>query len=259
MVSYLERHKLNGRVALVTGGGRAIGLACAHALAEAGARVIIADVDPAVAKEGKDDLARHGLQVETIDLDVTDSRRVTQAADELNSRLGHVDIVINNAGIARSGTAAEEVSDEHWLNVNDVNYNGVFWCCRSFGRHMIARRQGSIVNIGSMSGFIVNRPQKQAYYNASKAAVHHLTRSLAAEWAEYGVRVNAVAPTYIDTPLVHAVKGVDKLMPDWLRDTPMRRLGRTDEIASVVAFLASDAASLMTGSIVLADGGFTCW
>jgi NAD(P)-dependent dehydrogenase (short-subunit alcohol dehydrogenase family) len=110
-----------------------------------------------------------------------------------------------------------------------------------------------------MSGFIVNRPQKQAYYNASKAAVHHLTRSLATEWAEYGVRVNAVAPTYIDTPLVHSVAGVDRLMKDWLRDTPIGRLGQPHEIASVVAFLASDAASLMTGSIVLADGGFTCW
>jgi NAD(P)-dependent dehydrogenase (short-subunit alcohol dehydrogenase family) len=194
-----------------------------------------------------------------VDMDVTDSKRVRKVADELNERLGHVDVVVNNAGIARSGTPAETVEDEHWLNVNDVNYNGLFWCCRDFGRHMIKRKSGSIVNIGSMSGFIVNRPQKQAYYNASKAAVHHLTKSLAAEWAEYGVRVNAVAPTYIDTPLVHSVKGLDKLMPDWLRDTPMGRLGRTDEIASVVAFLASDAASLMTGSIVLADGGFTCW
>jgi NAD(P)-dependent dehydrogenase (short-subunit alcohol dehydrogenase family) len=259
MVSYLEKHRLDDRVAVVTGGGRAIGLACSHALAEAGAHVVIADSDAKVAKEGQSELAGLGLKVETVDMDVTDSKRVRKVADELNARLGHVDIVVNNAGIARSGTPAETVEDEHWLNVNDVNYNGLFWCCRDFGRHMISRKSGSIVNIGSMSGFIVNRPQKQAYYNASKAAVHHLTKSLAAEWAEYGVRVNAVAPTYIDTPLVHTVKGVEKLMPDWLRDTPMGRLGRTDEIASVVAFLASDAASLMTGSIVLADGGFTCW
>ncbi len=258
-MTYARKLSLEGRVAVVTGGGRAIGLACSQALAEMGAQVVIADVDQAVAAEGQAELARHGFTAEIVPMDVTDPRQVREVADALNARLGHIDILVNNAGIARSGTAAEEVSDEHWLNVNDVNHNGVFWCCRDFGRHMIARRSGSIVNIGSMSGFIVNRPQKQSYYNASKAAVHHLTRSLAAEWAAHGVRVNAVAPTYIDTLLVHSVAGVDRLMPDWIRDTPMGRLGQPDEIASVVAFLASDAASLMTGSIVLADGGFTCW
>ena len=149
--------------------------------------------------------------------------------------------------------------DELWLNVNDVNLNGVFWSNRSFGKRMIARRSGSIVNIGSMSGYIVNWPQKQSYYNASKAAVHHLTRSLATEWAEYGVRVNAVAPTYIDTALLDTVEGAAELKKIWINDTPMKRLGKPEEIASVVHFLASDAASLLTGSIVLADGGFTSW
>jgi NAD(P)-dependent dehydrogenase (short-subunit alcohol dehydrogenase family) len=259
MISYLEKHRLTGRVAVVTGGGRAIGLACVHALADCGAHVIIADFDPEVARQGQDELAVLGIKVDTVEMDVTDPVQVKTVADALNTKHGHVDILVNNAGIARSGTPAEDVTDEHWLNVNDVNYNGVFWCCRSFGKHMIGRKQGAIVNIGSMSGFIVNRPQKQSYYNGSKAAVHHLTRSLATEWAEYGVRVNAVAPTYIDTPLVHSVAGVDELMPHWLRDTPMGRLGRPDEVASVVAFLASDAASLMTGAIVLTDGGFTCW
>jgi NAD(P)-dependent dehydrogenase (short-subunit alcohol dehydrogenase family) len=256
---YLEKLKLDGKVAVVTGGGRAIGLACVTALAEAGAKVVIADVDPAVATGGQAELRKLGLDAETIPMDVTNSRQVTEVADKLVAKHGHVDILVNNAGIARSGTAAEDLTDEHWLNVNDVNYNGVFWCCRAFGKHMLTAGKGSIVNIGSMSGFIVNRPQKQAYYNASKAAVHHLTASLAAEWADRGVRVNAVAPTYIDTPMVHGVKGVEALMKDWLRDTPMKRLGKPDEIASVVHFLASDAASLMTGATVLADGGFTCW
>jgi len=259
LAGYLDKLRLDGRVAVVTGGGRAIGLACCHALAEAGAKVIIAEVDPDVAQSGQAELKGAGLDAEIVAMDVTNSAQVTARADEIVARHGGVDVLVCNAGIARSGTPAEEVSDEHWLNVNDVNYNGVFWCCRAFGRHMVARRQGSIVNIGSMSGFIVNRPQKQAYYNASKAAVHHLTRSLAAEWGEYGVRVNAVAPTYIDTPLVWSVAGVEELMKHWLRDTPMGRLGKPDEIASVVHFLASDAASLVTGSIVLADAGFTCW
>ncbi|HEY7747856.1 MAG TPA: SDR family oxidoreductase [Aestuariivirgaceae bacterium] len=256
---YLEKLKLDDRVAVVTGGGRAIGLACVHALAEANAKVVIADVDSKVASEGQAAMRKTGLDADIVILDVTKPQQVTKIADKLFAEHGRIDILVNNAGIARSGTAGEDTSDELWLNVNDVNYNGVFWCCRAFGRHMLSAGKGSIVNIGSMSGFIVNRPQKQAYYNASKAAVHHLTRSLAAEWADRGVRVNSVAPTYIDTPMVHTVPDFEAMSKNWLRDTPMGRLGRPDEIASVVHFLASDASSLMTGAVVNVDGGFTCW
>jgi NAD(P)-dependent dehydrogenase (short-subunit alcohol dehydrogenase family) len=124
---------------------------------------------------------------------------------------------------------------------------------------MLEAKSGCIVNIGSMSGFIVNKPQGQCYYNASKAAVHHLTKSLAAEWGARGVRVNAVAPTYIATPLNAFVKNSPRMYDAWIDGTPMARMGEVDEIASVVLFLASDAASLMTGSVVLADGGYTCW
>jgi NAD(P)-dependent dehydrogenase (short-subunit alcohol dehydrogenase family) len=256
---YLEKLRLDGRVAVVTGGGRAIGLACCHALGEAGARVVIADLDREIAESGRVVLMKAGLDADIVIVDVTKPAEVTAAADEIVARHGAADVLVANAGIARSGTPAEAVADELWLNVNDVNLNGVFWCNRAFGRHMIARRRGAIVNIGSMSGLIVNRPQKQSYYNVSKAAVHHLTRSLAAEWAEHGVRVNAVAPTYIDTPMVWTIDGVETMMKDWVRDTPMGRLGKPEEIASIVHFLASDAASLLTGSIVLADGGFTSW
>jgi NAD(P)-dependent dehydrogenase (short-subunit alcohol dehydrogenase family) len=256
---YLEKFRLDGRTALVTGGGQAIGLACVDALAEAGARVVIADVNPTIAEEGRDAMKKKGYDVEVALMDVTKPDRVNEVADSLVGRHGRVDILVNNAGIARSETPAETVTDEHWLNVIDVNLNGTFWCCRAFGRHMLAARSGTIVNIGSMSGFIVNKPQEQAFYNASKAGVHHLTKSLAAEWGARGVRVNAVAPTYINTPLNAFVKSNPKMYDAWIGGTPMGRMGEVEEIASVVLFLASDAASLMTGSIVLVDGGYTCW
>src|SRR5260221_7887123 len=133
--------------------------------------------------------------------DVTSPATVNGVVPEVIKRHGKVDILVFNGAINSSHTPAELTEDEHWLNVIDINLNGVFWCCRAFGKHMLARKSGSIVNIGSMSGFIVNQPQPQSYYNASKAGVHHLPKSLAAESGERGVRVNAVAPTYIETSL----------------------------------------------------------
>jgi NAD(P)-dependent dehydrogenase (short-subunit alcohol dehydrogenase family) len=256
---YLEMFRLDGRSALVTGGGQAIGLACVEALAEAGAKVVIADYNARIAEEGRAAMKAKGFDVEVAIMDVTNSARVDEVADDVVRRHGRIDILVNNAGIARSETPAETVTDEHWLNVIDVNLNGTFWCCRAFGRHMLAQESGSIVNIGSMSGFIVNRPQEQAFYNASKAAVHHLTKSLAAEWGARGVRVNAVAPTYINTPLNAFVNDNPRMRDAWLGGTPMGRMGEVSEIASVVLFLAGDAASLMTGSVVVVDGGYTCW
>ena len=256
---YLEKLRLDGRTAFVTGGAQGIGLAAAEALSEAGAKVTIADRDADALNSAVADLAAKGYAIFATALDVTDSDAVDVAAAAMLGREGRIDILINNAGIARSETAAEDVADEHWLNVLDVNLNGSFWCARAFGRHMLAAGRGSIVNVGSMSGFIVNRPQPQSYYNASKAAVHQLTKSLAAEWADRGVRVNAVAPTYIATPLNAFADKQGETYRRWIDGTPQGRLGEPEEVASVILFLASDMATLMTGSIVMADGGYSCW
>jgi len=243
----------------VTGGGRGIGFAAAGALAECGARVVIADRDPDVLENGLTKLRAQHPDAEGLVLDVTDAAAVTSAADALNRRLGAVDILVANAGIAWPDTAAEEMDDAVWLNMINVNLKGCFWSCRAFGRHMLGRGSGSIVTTGSMSGVISNRPQRQAHYNAAKAAVHHLTRSLAGEWAARGVRVNAVAPTYVDTPMSGQGLRTPELARIWLDNTPAHRAVTAEEIASVVLFLASDASSALMGSIVLADAGYTIW
>ncbi|TNC66300.1 SDR family NAD(P)-dependent oxidoreductase [Rubellimicrobium roseum] len=256
---YQERFRLDGETAVITGGGRGIGLCCAEALGEAGARVVLIEAEEAATQEAVRSLTGQGIEVHAFGGDVTRSERMEQIADELAARGMAATILVNNAGIGQSGVACEDVTDADWLRMMDVNVNGVFWCSRAFGRHMIRARRGSVVNLGSMSGTIANRPQPQTPYNVSKAAVHHLTRSMAAEWAAHGVRVNAVAPTYIETPMVLANPLNQDRIPIWLNDTPMGRMGQAPEVAAAVLFLASDAASLMTGAVVPVDGGYTCW
>src|SRR3712207_3697243 len=257
---YLEKYDLKGRVAVVTGAGQGIGFASAQALGEAGAKVVLAELLPERIESAVAELKRLGVEAVGYPLDVTKSAQVDEVAARVAREHGPAHVLVNNAGVAKSNVRAEDTSDEHWRLHMDVNLDGLFWCCRAFGRQMLGAGRGSIVNVGSMSGIVVNKPQPQAFYNASKAAVHQLTKSLAAEWGRRGVRVNAVAPTYVETPLTRfGMEGNPEMHKVWLEMTPMGRVGQPDEIASVVLFLASDASSLLTGSVVLADGGYTCW
>jgi len=251
-MAYLKQFDLSGRTALVTGAGQGIGAACAAALAQAGAHVFCTDRDGDRARETAQRLLAAGLSASARTLDVTD----TAGLDALAAQLPPLDSLVCNAGVV-TNTPAEDMCDDEWERVIAVNLSGVFKTCRAFGRRMLSVGRGSIVNIGSMSADIVNTPQPQCHYNASKAGVHHLTRSLAVEWAKRGVRVNAVAPTYIATPLLDKLREQPELIGRWLDLTPMGRMGQASEIASVVLFLASDASSLMTGSIVTADAGYT--
>lgn len=253
-MSVLDRFKLEGRTALVTGATRGLGAQFAVSLAEAGADVIVHGRDQAAAGEVVQritDLGRRGIAVFG---DLTEDGAADRIVEEAVSALGKVDILVNNAGACIHRDALS-VTDEEWAHVIDVNITGVWRMARAAGRHMVERGSGSIINIGSMSGFIVNRPQMQPAYNASKAAVHHLTKSLAAEWAPKGVRVNAVAPGYVKTDM----SPVDepRFQRYWIEDAAQQRYATPDEVAPAIVFLASDAASFMSGSILVVDGGYT--
>jgi NAD(P)-dependent dehydrogenase (short-subunit alcohol dehydrogenase family) len=237
------------RVAVVTGAGQGIGRAIAVALAARGVRVVVTDrnteTGTAVAKEVGGDF---------LSLDVSDPRAVAGVAGEVVRRFDRVDVLVNNAGIAHEDDALD-VTDEVWHRVLDVDLTGTFVACREFGRHFVRRRSGSIVNISSIAAFIGSNPEYHVAYDVAKAGVSQLARSLAVEWARYGVRVNAVAPGRTRTPILDTV-GMDdpRRMTQWIDQIPMGRLLEAEEIAAAVAFVALDATA-MTGQTLLVDGG----
>lgn len=255
---YPERFDLRGTQAVVTGGASGIGYESARALAQCGARPILLDRDAGALERAQQALREEAIEAAVYTVDVTDADAVRRVADEVVARQGRIDTLVNSAGIARLNPVLDTPDDE-WRQVMDINVNGTFWVSRAFGRHMVAQRAGSIVNLGSMSGLVVNRPQTAASYMTSKGAVHMLTKALATEWAKDNVRVNALAPGYIGTEMTLAMRARPELFDVWMDMTPMGRCGEPAEIASAVVFLASAASSYMTGSIVSIDGGYTSW
>lgn len=255
-MSVLDQFALRGRKALVTGGNRGLGKAFAIALAQAGAAVAIGGRDADRTASAVREAAAEGLDIVPLTADITDDADVDRMTHEAVDALGGLDILVNNAGTCFHNESWK-VTDSEWAQVFDLNVRALWKCSLAAGRHMAQAGGGSIVNIGSMSGSIVNRPQWQPAYNASKAAVHQLTKSLAAEWAPLGIRVNAVAPGYVKTEM----SPVDRpeLRRYWIDDAPLQRYAMPEEIAPSVVFLASDAAAFMTGSVLVIDGGYTIW
>ncbi len=250
----LDRFSMRGRTSVITGSTRGLGRAFARALAEAGSNVVIVGRDPLAARSVEEQLAGLDVGVLTVLADVTRRQDIERLLAASVERFDRVDVLVNNAG-ACIHEPALDVTDEAWRDVMSVNLDGVWIASQVFGRHMIDQGGGSIVNVGSMSGSIVNRPQWQPAYNASKAAVHHLTRSLAAEWAPHHVRVNAIAPGYMHTDM--APVNDPAFHRHWIEDTPQQRAGEPDELGPAMVFLASEASSFMTGSVLTIDGGYT--
>ena len=247
-----EKFDLTGKVAAVTGGARGIGRACADALQEYGCRIALLDILPDRLEQSAAEMGNGTIGVTC---DVTSKAGVTAAFEQIKATFGRLDVLVNSAGVC-IWAKAEDMSEEEWDKVLDLNLKGTFLCCQAAAQIMIPQQSGSIVNIASMSGHIANRPQTQCAYNCSKAAVIHLGKSLAVEWAQYNVRVNSISPGYT---LSELTKQFPQYFDGWYPYIPFGRMAQPEELVGAVVYLASDAASYTTGHDMIVDGGYTAW
>lgn len=250
--------QLDGQNAFVTGAGSGIGQGIAIGLAQAGANVACFDLPGSA---GLDDtinrIQQLGRKALRLTGDVTKADDLQAAISTVVAELGSLEVAVNSAGIANA-TAAEEMPLEQWQHLIDINVTGVFLSCQAEARAMLTHKRGSIINIASMSGVIVNRGLLQAHYNSSKAAVIHLTKSLAMEWSDRGIRVNAISPGYTLTPMNKRPEVAEQLKA-FAADTPVGRIATVGEMVGPAVFLASEASAFCTGVNLLVDGGFVCW
>lgn len=260
MMHVLDLFRLDGKLAVITGAAQGLGRAMAEALADCGADIAILDLNVEKAAVTAEEIAeQYQVKAKAYKVNVASAESCQEAVKQVHDDWGHIDILLNDAGICINENA-EDVPLEHWHKVIDINMNGVWYMSQAVGKIMIEQKGGNIINVSSMSGFIVNDPQGQVSYNTSKAGVAHMTKSLAAEWVKYGIRVNSIAPGYMDTELVHKTYVEDgEWARRWNSMTPMKRPGRPEELGPLAVYLASDASTYMTGSVILIDGGYTIW
>jgi len=246
--------KLNGKVAIVTGAARGLGRACALALAHEGADIALGLRDVTTAADLEQEIKAMGRKVIRLQMDVSDLQQINDAVTRVVETFGRIDILVNNVGIA-PGNPAENVTEEDFDHTINLNLKGTFFTAQAVGKQMIKQGSGRIINMSSQAGFIAL--DNESVYCMTKAGVNHLTKNLASEWAKYNINVNAVAPTFIETPGTEPWLKDKDFRQSVLDRIPLGRIGKPMEVAGAVVFLASDAASLITGEIMLIDGGWT--
>ena len=256
--SVLDRMRLDGKVALVTGAGQGIGRAFAHALGEAGASVVVADMDATRAQAVATELTAKGIAAVAHVANVTKEAEVKAMVACAVSTYGGLHIAVNNAGV-NANSAAEDTAMSEWDRTFDVNTRATFMCCQLEGRHMLAHGGGAIINTASMASLIVPHPQKQAAYNCSKAAVVKMTQSLACEWASRGVKVNCISPGIVDTPLIWDNPALKPLADKWIEDMPIGKLCQVTDLQAAIVYLASEASDYMVGHNLVIEGGQSLW